>query len=181
MVSPPVLPRSPLSPCAPSAPVEPVIPVEPVAPVAPFSAGAPGAPCGPAGPGTATTAGAEGTTTVGRSQALNASADSAVATTIEYFMMILPMCWTRTECGIARSRPNFSVSCTHRQCDGSPRPLMHGHLAMRNRATHFACGFLRRASSRLCPFSFHPTCPRQVWAPAHAARPLRAVGVATAA
>src|SRR5450756_1256082 len=84
---PPVLPCSPL---APSAPVEPVEPVEPVAPVSPFSAGAPVAPCGPAGPGTATTAaGAEGVTTVGRSHALNASADSAATTTIKYLMMIL--------------------------------------------------------------------------------------------
>ena len=112
IVSPPVLPFSPLAPSEPVIPVEPVmpvepvIPVEPVAPVSPFSAGAPGAPCGPAGPGTGTAttgAGAGGTTTVPRSHALNASADTTAANTIEYLMMILPMCRIETARGIACS------------------------------------------------------------------------------
>ena len=94
--------------------VEPVIPVEPVAPVAPvspFSAGAPGAPCGPAGPGTGTTTGgrAAGTTTVGRSHALNASADNAATTAIEYLMSIFPKCRTRAGRGIAHSHSNINV------------------------------------------------------------------------
>jgi hypothetical protein len=132
IVSPPVLPFSPLAPSAPVIPVEPVAPVSPfsagapvipvepvepvapVAPVSPLSAGAPDAPCGPAGPGTGTAttaAGAGGATTVARSHALNASADNAAATTIEYLMMILPMCRTRTEHGIVRNHPSVSIFC----------------------------------------------------------------------
>ncbi len=119
MVSPPVLPFSPLAPSAPIIPVEPVepvIPVEPVAPVAPvspFSAGAPGAPCGPAGPGTGTTTaggGAAGTTTVGRSHALNVSAENAATTAIEYFMSILPKMSNKSWRGIAHSHSKINVS-----------------------------------------------------------------------
>jgi hypothetical protein len=107
----PVAPVAPFSAGAPVIPVEPVEPVAPVAPVSPFSAGAPDAPCGPAGPGTGTATTAGGVTTVARSHALNASADSAAATTIEYLMMILPMCQTRTEHGIVRNHPSVSIFC----------------------------------------------------------------------
>ena len=109
VVSPPVLPLSPL---APSAPVVPVEPVAPVAPVSPFAAGAPVAPCGPAGPGTgtATTAGeAGGGTTVARSQALSASADSAAAIAVEYLMMILSLCQARIEHQMVRNHPSASI------------------------------------------------------------------------
>ena len=99
-VSPPGLPLSPLGPSAPDIPG---VPAGPGAPVAP---GGPGTGTGTAGPGTGTgtTAGGEvgaGTTTVGRSHALSASADIAATTTIEYFMMIPRVCRTRTERGIA--------------------------------------------------------------------------------
>jgi hypothetical protein len=77
------------SPCLPCSPLAPSAPVDPVSPVSPFSAGVPGVPCGPAGPGTVTTTGGVGSDAVFCSHALNASADSAAATKIKYFIIIL--------------------------------------------------------------------------------------------
>ena len=59
---------------------------------------APAAPVGPAGAGTGTVTAAGGLTRVGLSHALNASAISAAANTVEYFMRIPSDCLTKTAC-----------------------------------------------------------------------------------
>jgi hypothetical protein len=94
-------------------PVFPVAPVLPVAPVSPFfvSPVAPVAPAGPAGPGTATTVGDDGETTTGLSHALNPSAASSAADSIEYLMTI-PRVWLTKKTELRTDR----ISLCNRVC-----------------------------------------------------------------
>ena len=123
-----------------------------------FSAGAPGAPCGPAGPGTVTTVGG-GTTTVGRSHALNASTDTAAATTIEYFMICLSSYRTRTARGIAHSRPDVSVFATA----VPDTAAMRSSSRRGSRVILFSCAFLLHYPVRRRPSSCRPSCPWQTF------------------